>query len=188
MKAYGGWMYKSYFYLGTSWGWVASFTPRPLYPRYPFGRRLGGPQSRSGRRTGEKVLDPTGTRALTPSSSGPLTSRCTDYALNAKRKYICLNELLGDTDFVHGTMWCPIRNTTNINSNTTNYYPKIRWKLRESPFAALIRPRHALCSRPYGKKFLCISECPTAHATNIPSKNWYNYLLMIYIPVYMTDR
>jgi hypothetical protein len=28
---------------------VVSFTPLPLYPRYPFYRRLGGPQSRSER-------------------------------------------------------------------------------------------------------------------------------------------
>jgi hypothetical protein len=35
--------------IGTSWRWVVSFTPRPLYPRgksprYPLDRRLGGPQ------------------------------------------------------------------------------------------------------------------------------------------------
>jgi hypothetical protein len=40
--------------LGTKWRWVVSFMPRPLYsqgksPRYPLDRRLGGPQSRSGR-------------------------------------------------------------------------------------------------------------------------------------------
>jgi hypothetical protein len=29
---------------------VVNFTPRPLYPRYPLDRSLGGPQSRSGRR------------------------------------------------------------------------------------------------------------------------------------------
>jgi hypothetical protein len=34
--------------LGTRRRWVASFAPRPLYPRYPLDRRLGGPQSRSG--------------------------------------------------------------------------------------------------------------------------------------------
>jgi hypothetical protein len=39
---------------------VVSFTPRPLYPQgksswYPLGRRLGGPQSRSGR-GGEEVI------------------------------------------------------------------------------------------------------------------------------------
>jgi hypothetical protein len=36
--------------LGTRWRWVVSFTPRPLYsqwksPRYPLGRRLGGPSA-----------------------------------------------------------------------------------------------------------------------------------------------
>jgi hypothetical protein len=33
--------------LGTRWRWVVSFMPRPLHPRYPLDRRLGGPQSRS---------------------------------------------------------------------------------------------------------------------------------------------
>jgi len=40
--------------LGTRWRWVVSFTLRPLYPRrespwYSLNRRIGGPQSRSGR-------------------------------------------------------------------------------------------------------------------------------------------
>jgi hypothetical protein len=53
---------------------VASFTPQPLYsrgksPRYPLDRRLGGPQSRSGRLGEEKFLDPTGTRTPIPQSS-----------------------------------------------------------------------------------------------------------------------
>jgi hypothetical protein len=57
--------------LDTSWRSVVSFTPRPLYPRgksprYPLDRRLGGPQSRSGRRGEEKILDPTGTRTMKP--------------------------------------------------------------------------------------------------------------------------
>jgi hypothetical protein len=60
--------------LGTSWRWVVSFTPRPLYPRgkssqYPLDMRMGGPQSRSGQREDEKNLDPTGTRIPTPWSS-----------------------------------------------------------------------------------------------------------------------
>jgi hypothetical protein len=49
--------------LGTRWRWVASFTPRPLYtqgkcPWYPLDRRLGGPQSRSGRGGEEKNSQP----------------------------------------------------------------------------------------------------------------------------------
>jgi hypothetical protein len=40
--------------LSTSWTWVFSITPRPLYPlemrpRFPFDKGLGGPQNRSGR-------------------------------------------------------------------------------------------------------------------------------------------
>jgi hypothetical protein len=57
--------------LGTSWRWVVSFTPRPLYPRYPLDRMLGEPWSRSGRRGEEQILAPTGTRTLNPRSSSP---------------------------------------------------------------------------------------------------------------------
>jgi hypothetical protein len=39
--------------LGTKWSWVVNFTTRPLYsgqePRYPSNRRLGRPQTSSGR-------------------------------------------------------------------------------------------------------------------------------------------
>jgi hypothetical protein len=55
-----------------SWKWVASFTPWPLYPRYPLYRRLGGPHSQSGWRGERKILDRTGTRTLTPWSFSPL--------------------------------------------------------------------------------------------------------------------
>jgi hypothetical protein len=53
--------------LGTSWRWVFSFTPRPLYPRENSPRwlldmRLGGPQNRSGRREKEENLSLPGTR------------------------------------------------------------------------------------------------------------------------------
>jgi hypothetical protein len=57
---------------------VVSFTPLPLYPRgksprYPLDRRLDGPQSRSGRRGEEKILDPTGTRTPTPAFTGHIS-------------------------------------------------------------------------------------------------------------------
>jgi hypothetical protein len=49
--------------LGTRWKWVVSFTPRLLYfqgksPWYPLDRRLGEPQSRSGRGGEEKSSQP----------------------------------------------------------------------------------------------------------------------------------
>jgi hypothetical protein len=49
-------------------------------PRYQLDRRLGGPQSWSGRRGEEKILHPTGTRTPTPR---PVASRYTDYAIPA---------------------------------------------------------------------------------------------------------
>jgi hypothetical protein len=54
--------------------WEVSFTPRPLYPRrkipqYPLGRRLSGPQSRSGRGGEEKNFLPL--PGIEPRSSSP---------------------------------------------------------------------------------------------------------------------
>ena len=43
-------------------GWVVSITPRPHFTRYPFYRRLCGPQGRSGR---AENLVPTGIRSRT---------------------------------------------------------------------------------------------------------------------------
>jgi hypothetical protein len=52
---------------------VVSFTPHPLYTweRILY-RRLGGPQSRSGRNGKVKILESTGTRTPTSRSSSPL--------------------------------------------------------------------------------------------------------------------
>jgi hypothetical protein len=65
---------------------MVSVMPRPLYPRgkrprYPLDRKLGGPQSRSGRSGEEKILDHTGTRTLTPSVVQPVANRYTDCAI-----------------------------------------------------------------------------------------------------------
>jgi hypothetical protein len=55
MKAYREWIYSSIiFYLGLTLKWVVSFTTLSLYPQgksplSPLHRRLGGPQTRSGR-------------------------------------------------------------------------------------------------------------------------------------------
>ena len=63
---------------GTRRGWVVSSTPRlhfnPGKTRYPFYRRLGGPQDRSGR---PENLVPTGIRSRTVQ---PVVSRYTDWA------------------------------------------------------------------------------------------------------------
>ena len=63
---------------GTRRGWVVSSTPRRTLPpgktRYPFYRRLGGPQGRSRR---AENLVPTGTRSRTVQ---PVVSRYTDWA------------------------------------------------------------------------------------------------------------
>jgi hypothetical protein len=47
-------------------------------PLYPLDRRLGGPQSQSGRFGEEKIIDPTGTSVVQP-----VASRYTGYAIPA---------------------------------------------------------------------------------------------------------
>jgi hypothetical protein len=55
---------------------MVSYTPRPIYPRYPLDR-LGEPQNRSGRGE-EKIHDPTGTRIPVPSVVQLAASRYTE--------------------------------------------------------------------------------------------------------------
>jgi hypothetical protein len=55
--------------------------PPEKRPRYPFYRRLGGPQSRSGRYGEVKIFDPTGTRTPAPLVVPPVASRYTDWAV-----------------------------------------------------------------------------------------------------------
>jgi hypothetical protein len=71
--------------------WVVSFTPRPLYPHgkspwYPLDRRLGGPQSRSGRGGEEKI--PSLRRESNPRTPivQPVAQRYTDWAITALHK------------------------------------------------------------------------------------------------------
>jgi hypothetical protein len=81
--------------LGTSWRWVVSFTTRPLYPWYPLDRRLGGPQSRSGR-CGKNSW-PYQDSNFDPSVIQPIASRYTDYAIpvpNTVSQYIVYMKLL----------------------------------------------------------------------------------------------
>jgi hypothetical protein len=64
----------------TRWRWVVSFTPLSLYlqgksPWYPLDRRLGGPQSRSGRGSEEKNSQPL--PGLEPSNIQPVAQRYT---------------------------------------------------------------------------------------------------------------
>jgi hypothetical protein len=57
--------------LVTSWRWVVSFTPWPVYPRVkspwnPLDRGLGGPQSRFGQIGEQKIRYPAGARTPAP--------------------------------------------------------------------------------------------------------------------------
>jgi hypothetical protein len=81
--------------LSTSWRWVVSFTPRPLYlqgnsPRYSLDRRLGVPQSWSGLREEEKILDPSAIWNPTPSIVQPAASRYNDYTNQGHDIGLCI--------------------------------------------------------------------------------------------------
>jgi hypothetical protein len=121
----GEWMYISTF----SWPqgkWSASrlgrFTPRERAPQYPLDRRLGGPQSQSGRRGEEKILDPTRIQTLISSVVQPRASRYTNYVIlvplpnhvTTKKFFNKLSQLNGQkkTVFHHfSSIPCGHRNT-----------------------------------------------------------------------------
>jgi hypothetical protein len=76
--------------LGTRWRWVVSFAPRPLYPQgmspwYPLGKRLGGPQSCSGRGGEEKNSQPPPPQDLNPRTPivQPIVQRYTNWVITA---------------------------------------------------------------------------------------------------------
>jgi hypothetical protein len=72
MKAYGGVDVKFHiFFTSTLVGGEWSASRSAIYPRYPLDRRLGGPQTRSGCRGEDKILDSTGIPTPSPQSSSP---------------------------------------------------------------------------------------------------------------------
>jgi hypothetical protein len=78
MKAYGGLDVEIHIFLTSALAGAELSASRPgrftlgeRAPWYPLDRRLSGPQSRSGRRGDEKILDLTGTRTPTPQASSP---------------------------------------------------------------------------------------------------------------------
>jgi hypothetical protein len=57
-------------------------------PRYPFYRKLGGPQSRPGQHGEVKIVYPTGNRTPVPLVVQPVASRYTDWAIPAPLKVV----------------------------------------------------------------------------------------------------
>ena len=83
--------------------WSAARPGRTLPPgktRYPFYRRLGGPQGRSGR---AENLVPTGIRSRTVR---PVVSRCTDWATRPTTKSGTFKYLLLQSH--HDEQWCAL--------------------------------------------------------------------------------
>jgi hypothetical protein len=81
VKTYGVWRFSANIVDHSSkLRLVIRFRPRPLWPqgnhlRYAVSRRLGGPQNRSGRCRGERILVPAGNRTFTVH---PVIRRSTD--------------------------------------------------------------------------------------------------------------
>jgi hypothetical protein len=72
-------------------------------PRYPFYRRLGGPQSWSGWYGEVNIFDPTGTRTPAPLVVQPVASHYTDWAIPAPlhsftNRYYSKGEKVGNTE------------------------------------------------------------------------------------------
>jgi hypothetical protein len=63
--------------------WSAVALPPGKSPRYPFYRRLGGPQSWFWRYGEVNIFDPIGTRTAAPLVVQPVASRYTDWAIPA---------------------------------------------------------------------------------------------------------
>jgi hypothetical protein len=88
MKAYGGVDIYIHIFLISALVGVVSFTPLPLYPRgkspwYALDRRLGRPQSQSGRLGEDKILAPPRDSNSDPSDVQPVASRYIDCAILA---------------------------------------------------------------------------------------------------------
>ena len=78
MKVYGGedvWIHMFWTSELVGGEWSASHPSRfiagEIASRYPLAKKLGGPQSQSGRLGEEKILDSTKTRTPTPQSCSP---------------------------------------------------------------------------------------------------------------------
>jgi hypothetical protein len=125
-------------------GWVVNITPRPLYPRgksprYPFDRRLGGPQNRSGRRGEDKNLVPTGTRTPAPSAVQPVASRYTDWAIPAPQLKVlgCDNVLPGQD---YRTPQRAVMNDYGVMVRSDDQHGEI-WETRRTYSKSSIRVR-----------------------------------------------
>jgi hypothetical protein len=100
MKAYEGVDVYIHIFLTSALAlgeWSASrpgrFTPGERALGTQWIRRVGGPQSLSGRRGEEKILDPTGTCTPTSSVVQSVASRYTDYAIPAPDQNLIEEEI-----------------------------------------------------------------------------------------------
>jgi hypothetical protein len=112
--------------LGTRRRWVVSFTPRPLYPQgkspwYPSDRRLGGPQSRSGRGGEEKNSEPP--PGLEPSSLCCETQRHSQLHADIYPFYCFLSVLCFACSFHQDPSFSDLEHRSDISSSRWVFLP-----------------------------------------------------------------
>jgi hypothetical protein len=128
--------------------WVVSFTPRPVYPRYP-SDRLGWPQSRSGRRREEKNLAYAGIQTpavqpvaiLTPSTCLSAHIYLSIYlsVSDYMRVYIYLSSSIYTCIFIHPCARARTHSNLRIYipnlhlCNVIYTYPDSNWFLQGTP-------------------------------------------------------
>ena len=108
--------------------WVVNATPRPLYPRFPLYRRLGGPQHCFGRV--RKTSSPPG---FDPRTVQPVASRCTNWALptHSKTDIKMINGKVGIADYLtsNGMRWVLARFRVISAFGNRNWRKQKTWQI-----------------------------------------------------------
>jgi hypothetical protein len=113
--------------LSNGWSWVISFTPRPLYvrwkgPRYSLDKRLGAPQSRTGRCGVEKNYVPVSGIDLRQSSLYPVAIRT-----ELPQLTVCRTKVIDLCHFIVSGLTCFYSHQENarLQESENHWYNKL---------------------------------------------------------------
>jgi hypothetical protein len=156
--------------LGSSWRWVVSFTPLPLYPqgkntRSSLNKRIAGLQSRCGRR-GENSW-PYRESNSDPSVVQPIVNRYPDYAIpGSHRVYVrCYNLLTQLSPSWEAASCAATQELSRILWN-----PKVHYCVHKSPpLVPILSHIIPICTIPF---YLCKTPFNIVHPTTSSSSQW----------------